>query len=247
MQVMLMYRASFLMGAFSSFLWAMLSMVSITILTYQTSMIAGWTKNELYVVQGVYSLIFGFMYTFIYSGLERFIEDVKRGDLDYVLLKPIDSQFFLSFRFISFVSLARMITGTGILVFTLSAFNSFQVLERFPLFFLMIILSTVVVYTIWFSISTTSIWLIDIPGFSDLLFHLTGITRYPLEIMRTFGQWIFFVLVPLVVITTVPARAILGKNDWYLVSMSIGISFLLFGLSRIFFRYALRFYTSASS
>jgi ABC-2 type transport system permease protein len=54
-------------------------------------------------------------------------------------------------------------------------------------------------------------------------------------------------VVPITFLTTVPAEALLGRSTgtWLALSLAVAAGFLCF--CRAFWRFALRFYTSASS
>ncbi len=68
------------------------------------------------------------------------------------------------------------------------------------------------------------------------------IVAYPLA-YRVFLTFV----IPVAFLTTVPAQALLGRVEWIWVWGSIALAIALLQLSRWFWRFALRFYTSASS
>jgi ABC-2 type transport system permease protein len=80
------------------------------------------------------------------------------------------------------------------------------------------------------------------------LFHsIFAAGRFPIS---AFPPWIRILLtfvVPVAFITSVPAEAAVGRLDWSTGAQSIAVAALFLGLSRAFWRLAVRNYTSASS
>jgi ABC-2 type transport system permease protein len=63
--------------------------------------LGGWSWNGALVVLGFYTLLDGITTCVLQPNLSRIVNHVQTGTLDYVLLKPIDSQFWLSTRTVS--------------------------------------------------------------------------------------------------------------------------------------------------
>ncbi len=55
------------------------------------------------------------------------------------------------------------------------------------------------------------------------------------------------VVIPVAFLTTFPAQALLGRLEWWLAVVAIGLAATLFVLASAFWRFALRYYTGASS
>lgn len=245
--ILLNYRGTFYTGAVSSVLWALLSVLSIVILTYQAPDVGGWNRFEILAAQGVYSIVLGLMYTFLSESIKNIGQLVRFGNLDLLITKPMDLQLLVSVRSIRFYQLVRVVMGIILLVFSIRQLH----LQPEPItlltFILFIVASMTVIYSIWFAMMTLSFWFVDLFNLWEFLQHLTGITRYPLVIMRNLGESFLYILLPLVVITSVPAQVIVGKFDLGLSMWALIIAASAFLLSRKFWIFALRFYTSASS
>ena len=63
--------------------------------------LGGWSWHEALIVQGFYTVLDGMASTWLRPNLSSIVTHVREGTLDFVLLKPIDSQFWLSLRTIS--------------------------------------------------------------------------------------------------------------------------------------------------
>lgn len=241
------YRASFFSGVFSTLLWVLLALVSISVITYQAPSVGGWNRLELFLVQGIYSTLFGFMYFVFIGNFKEIARLIRRGDLDYLLVKPCDSQLLVSIGKFSLYHLARVLAGIVLIGYSLTSLGINLQLQTVSLFFVFMFSSVVVVYSIWFMVVTLSIWLVDLFNLTELLTYITGLTRYPLEILRHLSNFLMYVIMPLVVVTTVPAQALLQKINLELAIWSIVLCIVFFSGSRFFWKFALRYYTSASS
>ena len=96
-------------------------------------------------------------------------------------------------------------------------------------------------------LGATSIWFVKIYNATEVLRGLLEAGRYPIAAYPTAYRFFFTFVMPVAFLTTVPAQALLG---WSNISWLIGAAILavaLFFASTWFWRFALRFYTSASS
>jgi len=73
-----------------------------------------WTWESALVIQGVYTFLDGLTNALLRPNLTEIVNYVREGTLDYVLLKPIDSQFWLSVKKFSFAGLPEIILGLSI-------------------------------------------------------------------------------------------------------------------------------------
>jgi ABC-2 type transport system permease protein len=96
-------------------------------------------------------------------------------------------------------------------------------------------------------LGATSIWFTKIYNITEVLRGLLEAGRYPLTAYPAAFRFFFTFIVPVLFMTTVPAQIALGRDAWFLVGVSGLLAIGLLYLSNQFWRFALRFYTSASS
>ncbi len=205
----------------------------------------GWSWNEALLVLGLFTLLQGFAATALAPNLNRIVEYVQEGTLDFVLLKPISSQFWLSARTLSPWGLPDLLFGFVILGY---AGTQLQLRWSDYLAGLPSLLSgLVILYSLWFALGATSIWFVKIYNVTEVLRGLLQAGRFPMVAYPALYRVFFTFVVPVTFLTTVPAEALLGRSPlrWGLLSALLA-SLLLFA-ANAFWRYARRFYTSASS
>ena len=205
----------------------------------------GWSWAEALVVLGIFTLLQGFSSTFLAPNLNSIVKLVQQGTLDFVLLKPISSQFWLSGHTISPWGIPDIVFG-GVLIFyagnQLNVQFSDYLLSVIPLIF-----GLASLYSLWFMLGATSIWFVKIYNVTEVLRGLLEAGRYPMVAYPTAYRFFFTFVVPVAFLTTVPAEAMLGRVQ---LGWIVGAGFLAIALlfiARAFWGYALRFYTSASS
>ena len=206
---------------------------------------AGWQWEEAIVVLGIFTILEGFSTTFLAPNLSKIVQHVQNGTLDFVLLKPISSQFWLSARVISPWGFPNLIFGFCILFYAGSKIGlgiSNYLFSLIPLIFGFISL-----YSIWFMLGATSIWFVKIYNVTEVLRGLMESGRYPMAAYPTSYRFFFTFVVPIAFLTTVPAEALLGRGEAIWTAGSIFLAIALLYASHKFWQFALRFYTSASS
>ena len=205
----------------------------------------GWSWAEALVVLGIFTLLQGFSSTFLAPNLNSIVKLVQQGTLDFVLLKPISSQFWLSIHTISPWGIPDIVFGGGLIFYAGNQLNvqfSDYLLSAIPLIF-----GFASLYSLWFMLGATSIWFVKIYNVTEVLRGLLEAGRYPMVAYPTAYRFFFTFVVPVAFLTTVPAEAMLGRVQ---LGWIVGAGFLAIALlfiARAFWGYALRFYTSASS
>ena len=205
----------------------------------------GWSWAEALVVLGIFTLLQGFSSTFLAPNLNSIVKLVQQGTLDFVLLKPISSQFWLSIHTISPWGIPDIVFGGGLIFYAGNQLNvqlSDYLLSTIPLIF-----GLASLYSLWFMLGATSIWFVKIYNVTEVLRGLLEAGRYPMVAYPTAYRFFFTFVVPVAFLTTVPAEAMLGRVQlgWIIGAGLLAIALLF--IARSFWGYALRFYTSASS
>jgi ABC-2 type transport system permease protein len=239
------YRVNFLLAALSSIGNLAGSLFGLFLFYGNGYNFPGWSWEAALIVLGVFTLLQGFSSTFLAPNLNRIVRHVQEGTLDFVLLKPIRSQFWLSAHTLSPWGLPDIIFGMTLIGYAggkLGLTIDNYLLAAIPLFFGLIVL-----YSLWFMLGATSIWFVKIYNVTEVLRGLLEAGRYPMVAYPTAFRFFFTFVVPVAFLTTIPAEAMLGRTQipWVLGAGVLALG--LFALSSWFWRFALRFYTSASS
>jgi ABC-2 type transport system permease protein len=239
------YRANFVVNIFETILRALGTLLGISILFGDGSSVGGWSFLEAAVVVGVFTLFDGLMSMLLTPNLNRIAEAVRTGTMDFTLLKPIDAQFLVSFRNVNLLRLPDVILGAGIIVWALAQLGSS--VGNILLGLTLLLIAYAIVYSIWFMLSTSAFWFVRVENITELFWGFYRAGQFPVTAFPGWVRVFFTFFVPIAFITTVPAQAFTGKLETsnLLIALLIAVGLLL--VSRWFWRFALRSYTSASS
>src|SRR5512134_243732 len=90
------YRVEFLVQGVLALFWAGWSLVPLLVVFGGRAGVAGWTFDEALVVMGWFTLMKGVLEGAVNPSLTSVVEHIRKGTLDFVLLKPADAQFLVS-------------------------------------------------------------------------------------------------------------------------------------------------------
>lgn len=260
------FRSNFLLDCISSLSWLLMNLGFYLVVFLHVKSIGvstGWGQDEFYVFLATTWLINSIVQSFLMPNAQEFSELIRTGGLDFALLKPIDTQFLISFRKVEWPSLSNFFLGLLILgyaFFRLSSRSepawSVGPLEL-TLYVLFIACGVALLYSLITCLAATSIWLGRNQSLYDFWFYITNFSRYPMEIYQTgWGIPLWFVfsfICPILVVVNVPARLLAQPIspkeswEWWLIGFTLFATVFSLLMSRWIFQRALKSYSSASS
>jgi ABC-2 type transport system permease protein len=205
----------------------------------------GWSWPAAMTVLGMFTFLQGVSATFLIPNLNRIVQQVELGTLDFVLLKPISSQFWLSTRSLSPWGISDIFFGLIIIIYGGSSFD--PTFSNYLMCALVMGLGIIILYSIWFMLGATSIWFVKIYNVTEVLRGFLEAGRYPIIAYPSLYRFFFTFIIPVAFLTTIPAEALLGRIQWPWLLGSAILAILLLIATHLFWQFALRFYTSASS
>ncbi len=224
---------------------------------------SGWDREKFFLFIATTWLINSLVQALFMPNAQEFSELIRTGGLDFALLKPIDTQFLISFRRIDWSALSNFAAGLVIAAVSLYLLARREVNAMVPtplsmfLYVLFIGCGVIIMYSFMICLSATSIWLGRNQSLYNFWFYITNFSRYPMEIYnRGWGRPLFgffTFVVPILVVVNVPARILAKPLDpradweWVLLFWAVVATLLSVVISRWVFKKALGSYRSASS
>jgi ABC-2 type transport system permease protein len=241
------YRWNFLVDGFVSLIWTTLGLVPLVIAFRARPSMGGWTIHEALVVVAWFTLLKGILDGAVNPSLLQVVDQIRQGTLDFVLLKPADAQFLVSTaRF----ELWKGLDGLAALAVFVFAFRG---LGRAPtaggalLAAVMLASATLVLYSVWILVIAAAFWVVRLDNLAYLFNSLFDFARWPVSIFKGAWRIVFTFVVPLAVLTTYPAEALLGTLSPATAAFAIAGAFAFSIVARAVWKRALGRYTSASS
>jgi ABC-2 type transport system permease protein len=264
------FRGNFLITVVTRAFWFAAQLVLFEIIYSNVARINDWSREEYFAFMATGMIINAVVETFFMPNCAHFSELIRTGDLDFALLKPIDTQFLISFEKVDLAMLNQVLLAGGLLAYSLS---SLAAQGRLPeigvrqvgMYLLLLACGVTFFYSLMIVLASTSIWFGRNQGLYDFWFYVTVFARYPRSIYgRPDGrspasvedwaagdvlQFSFTYIIPILVVVTVPARVLLSKllePSWlWVVAVAAAAGGLI--VSRRVFQWSLRWYRSASS
>jgi ABC-2 type transport system permease protein len=220
----------------------------------QVVAIDDWTRPEYFAFLATGMLINSLVETFFMPNCANFSELIRTGNLDFVLLKPIDPQFLISFEKMELAMLNQALLALGLLGYALVRIGGAIDPVRAVMYILFVAVGVAFFYSLMLILASTSVWFGRNTGLYDFWFYIIIFARYPREIYSgslagDALQFTFSFMIPILLVVTVPSRVLLAKvlTPSWLTLVALAAAALGLIVSRAVFRSALRAYRSASS
>jgi ABC-2 type transport system permease protein len=240
-------RLSFITNITNSLGALVLNLIFFRIVFGRVHVIAGWSKYEVFLLLGVYFLFMAIINMFVSEGLGAFTGIIWNGDLDGFLTKPVNSQFHISFREIDISKAFDIMLGLAVIFISLSRMGVSPGAWQWIMACLHFFLGLVIYYSIWYTSLTIVIWTTTLGAVRSLIPSLFFFGQYPADIYKGRLKWLFMTVFPLIIIANFPAKVLLGRLSPLLLGYNAVLAFLFLSISILFWKFALRYYSSASS
>lgn len=240
------YRFNITARIFTDIMWYAAQLSIFEVLFRHTSNLNGWNLGETRVFMGLL-FVTDALYMMMFSeNLDRMGEKVRRGDLDLLLVKPVNSQWMISFQKVSVAYIGNLFIAFGWLLWSLNRIEDVQWL-RLGWIFLTVPISLAIVYSIRFMVSATALYFTRADAVNYIWYQVYRLGTRPHDVYPMVLRYAVLSLIPIAFLASVPAQLILGKSGPLPLVVGFGLALGLLKLSTMFWRRGLRSYGSASS
>ena len=241
------YRVDFVVEGAMSLYWLGWNLVPLLVLYHVRSTVAGWTFPQALVVIAWFTTLRGMLEGAINPSLEGVVEKIRTGEFDYLLLKPADAQFLVSTAKFEPWKVIDVVGGVGLAVIAFAKLGRAPAATDVALCAVLLLAAFLVLYSLWILIVSASFWVIRLDNLTYLFGAVFDAARWPVQVFRGVWRFLFTFVVPLALMTTYPAMAVLGRLQGHTAVWALGGALLFAAVSRGLWRAAIRSYTSASS
>ncbi len=243
----LQYRADFFVDLLVELVSSFSALVPLLVVFHTRPSAAGVSFEFSLYVMGFFLLAQSLLDGWIQPSLLTLIDHIRKGSLDYILLRPVDAQWFVSTSRIVPVRFLNLLTGIGVIAFASSRSGTAPTFAGVALGALVFTCGVAIIYSVMLIAVSVSFYVVKIDNLSHILTALFDTARWPTRIFH--GSFRFFLtfIFPVIVVTTLPADALRGVLSLRTLAFAVlGTLGFLF-VSRAVFRHSLSRYASASS
>lgn len=240
------YRLNFIFLILAEFVWYSTQLILFEVLYRHTNIIGNWNLDQMRVfiflvlfVDSIYMILWD-------PNFVAFTDNVRKGTLDLLLMKPINSMFMLSSQRVSVSHIPCFLITFGGLIWALQQLPDFNWFKLLWLFFL-VPAGLSVIFCGRFALNSTSIIFTRADFLQYIWYSAFRLGLRPDAIYSGFVRWILIFVIPFAMVASIPARLLIEPTNYWLLLWALVLPFLLFWLLRRYWSFCLKYYSSASS
>ena len=243
----LQYRSNFFIQVIQSVIALVTGLVAIFLVFSHTESLEGWSRPELLAVMGIHIALGGVIQTWIQPNMQQILEDIREGNFDYVLAKPVDAQLMVSIRRFRFWNIVDLVIGGIVLGVALSQIGGSIGLAEALSFAVVVTVGGIMIYCAYFIVVTMAFRVISLQDIMDLFNGIYQTGRWPVTIYPAWLRGLLTFLVPLAFAVTVPAETLSERAGWGIVGIAVLLCAVFLTVTRAVWRINLRKYAGASA
>lgn len=217
------------------------------ILYSNTPVLGGWNENQAMVFVAAFCIIDALNMTFFSNNLFMFPFLINRGDLDYYLIRPVSTLFFVSLRDFAANSFLNLLITFGILIWAISNLEVTPSFFRIAVFGITLTNGVLIFYMLNMILNTLVFFSPSADGYAHMIWSLGKLGERPDRIFSGWTKRLLTTVIPFSVIASFPTRLLLDPFDWSILFHCFAVSTILASILAFAWNRALRAYSSASS
>lgn len=241
------YRLNLVVRVFGEIFWYAAQMSTFEVLYLHTPLIQGWDVNAMRVFMGCLFLADVIYMILLHENMDQIATLVRKGDLDMYLVKPINSQFMVSFRKISSAYLVNFWMVVGFLVWAILRLPKAPSMLQIFTFALLMICGVTITYSMRFLFSTLSVVFHNASSVQFLWYQVYRLGTRPDILYPRMLRLVLLSALPIGFVASVPSRVLVDGFEWTFLAGGVALAAGFLCLSSLAWNRALRSYSSASS
>jgi len=247
LQFAIEYRVNLLLDLFEEVVIVASSLTAMLVLFSHTGVINGWTLGQMIVLLGVYYIIQGANAVMFEASFERFMEHVRLGTLDFILIKPANSQFLASARHVQVAQVGQLVLGVAMVGVGIAQIGEGVGVLQGLAFVVTLACGLGLVYCLLLVLSTLAFWFVRVENLLAIFWSFVDAGRFPVDVYPGWMRITLSTVVPIGIAVTVPAQAIAGRLDLLGLVAMVGGTMVVSGFAGWFWKQGLRNYSGASA
>lgn len=241
------YRFDFVVDGLVEIAWAVSAIVPLFVVYGLRTSIGGYSLSDALVVSGFFAMLQAMLEGLINPSLMAIVEHVRKGTLDFVLLKPKDTQFLVSTAKFAPFRMTNLLTAGVLFAVAFSRMGTLPSLGAVAIAAVLFVCSVVILYAIWMLTACAAFFVVKVDNLSHLFQAVLDVARWPRTVFRGVLAFVFTFVLPFSLMTSFPAEALRGDLPASAVLGTIAGAALACFIARRAWIFSVRHYASASS
>ena len=217
------------------------------IILLHTPELGGWNEPQMMIFVAAYCMVDALNMTLFSNNMWQFPLLVNRGDLDYYLIRPVSSLFFISLRDFAANSFVNLLITGGLFIWAVGRYPEPISAWKIGLFLLLMLNGTLIFYCLNAMANMMVFFTQSSEGFGHMVWTMMKFGERPDRIYTgLLRRFVTFVL-PFALIASFPTRLLIEEFDWRILAHVMGVTAALFAFTLWVWSRALGSYSSASS
>ena len=241
------YKFNFISGGTFELVWLFMYLIFIDTIFIHTETVNGWDKYRMLMLTfqgGLMDSVFTFL---IVPGLKRLPEMINTGTLDFILLKPLNQRFTISFNEFDIPQIKNIIINITGLMYCLIKLNIRMTPLKLLLYILLSLNGFFLIYSIMFILMSLAFWFMRMDIVMGIGSELITIGNKPMQIYPQLLQKILIFVIPLFVCFNFPILFAAKDLSIGYILYSFAVSFIFFLLSNFIFKKGVKRYVGSGS
>ncbi len=183
---------------------------------------------------------------FLFRGMYGVRTIVENGDFDYYLSQPLDPLFRIAIHMTDFLDLLSLVPVLAMLAYSGARLPGAS-WGGAALYFLLIGSGIAIATAMHIAVAGVAVWTQELENTIWVYRDLMTFGRFPVDIYSGPVRWVLTFVIPIAVIVSFPAQAMMGRLAPIWVAYSLCLAAASLAASLAFWRLAVRNYTSVSS
>lgn len=241
------YRAMFFIEGIFGIGNGLLALLPLVVVYGERKQFGQWDYSAALVVMAYFQALRAILNGVISPSLVDLVQQIRSGAFDYVLLKPIDAQVLISASRYEPWKIIDLLFAIAIAIYAFVLRGSAPTTAQIVAGLALLATGVVAMYGLWIVCASLAFWVGRLDNLMFLLGSIFDMARWPVAVFPTVWRLFFTFVIPVAVMTTFPAMAMLGMLRPEQALGTLVGAIALLAVSRVIWRAALRSYTSASS
>jgi ABC-2 type transport system permease protein len=217
------------------------------VLYRHTPVLGGWNLDQMVVFAGGVFLMDAIQMTMTANNTWMLPNYVNKGDLDYYLVRPVSSLFFLSLRDFAANSFINLLMAIGLFSWALARYPGPLGAGSIAMYVGLLLLGTLLHFSLHMIFILPVFWLHTSGGLREVFWSLDRYAQRPHGIFTGWVRRVLVSLLPFALIVSYPTMALFDGLTWTLFLHIAGVAAAAFLVMVWIWTRGLRAYASASS